>query len=228
LSVGGVLVEAWRLYRRFFWRGLAIATPLFTIFTLPQAFVDTLHDTTWTVATASFLVSLSTSYGDFLVEGFLAEDTREHRRGLPPPRFRDLPHRMGPRLLALLNATLIYSICFTVGLGLFIVPGLLVLTYWSVIVPVIVLEGLGIRDSFRRSYRVVKGSFWPVFWTVVILFGGSAFLETGFDNLLFWLPEFYASWLGHVVVGALTAPYAAHALMGIYFRLVDFPQLRSS
>jgi len=228
MSVGSVLLEAWRLYRLFFWRGLLIATPLFVLFSIPEATVDALPDTTWTVVSASILVSLFTSFGDFLIEGVFAEEIRDHRQGRPPPAARELVLRMRPRLLRLLAAALVFAICFAAGIFLLIIPGLVVLAYWSVIVPVVVLEGHGIRDSFRRSYRLVKGHFWPVLWTVLIILVGSGILETGFDNLLFWMPEFYASWLGHLVISVLTAPFAAHALAVIYYRLVDFEPPRSS
>jgi hypothetical protein len=228
VSVGGVLREAWRLYRLFFWRGLLIATPLFVVFSIPGAAVDTLHDTTWTVAAASTLVGLFTTYGDFLVEGVLAADVRDHEAGLEPPGAADLIRHVRPRLLTLLLAVLVYSVCITAGVVLLVVPGLIVLVYWSVVVPVIVLEGHGMRAAFRRSYRLVRGHFWPVLGILGILLVGSALLETGFDNLLFFLPEFFASWIGHLVVSALTAPYAAHALAVIYYRLVDSRGRRSS
>jgi hypothetical protein len=228
VTVRGVLGEAWRLYLLFFWRSLLIAAPIFAVFVIPGAAVDSLHDTSWTVFFASLLVTLFTSYGDFLVEGVLAEDIRDERGGLPPPGTLELVRRIRPHLLTLLLATLVYSACFTAGLALLVVPGLIVLVYWSVIVPVIVLEGHGMRDAFRRSYRLVRGHFWPVLGILAIILVGSGLLETGFDNLLFWMPEFYASWLGHLIVSALTAPFAAHALAVIYYRLVDSSQARSS
>lgn len=219
MSVGRVLGEAWELYRRSFWRGVAIATPLFAVLVLPGAFVDTLHDTTFTVALASFLVTLFTAYGDFLVEGLLLDVER--------PTV-ELWHRIRPHLFTLLLASLVYSVCFAVGLALLVVPGVIVLVYWSVVVPVVVVEGCGMRTAFARSYRIVRGSFWPVLVVLGVILVGSALLETGFDNLLFWMPEFSASWVGHLVVSVLTAPYAAHALAVIYFRLVDFRDVRSS
>jgi hypothetical protein len=228
VSVGGVLREAWSLYRLFFWRGLLIATPLFLVFSVPGAAIDSLHDTTWTVLAASILVSLFTSYGDFLVEGVFAEDIRDHHIGLPPPGIVELIRRIRPRLVTLLLAALVYSLCFTAGLALLVLPGVIVLVYWSVVVPVVVLEGHGMREGFRRSYLLVRGHFWPVLGVLAIVLVGSGVLETGFDNLLRFLPEFFASWTGHLVVSVLTAPYAAHALAVIYYRLVDSEGGRSS
>ncbi len=228
MTVRAVLREAWRLYVLLFWRSLLIAAAIFLLLVIPGAVVDAQPDTSWTVFSASVLVLLFTSYGDFLVEGVLAEDVRDVYDGRPMPSMRDLARRIGPRLLTLAVATLVYSICFAVGFVLLVVPGLVILTRWSVIVPVIVVERRGMRESFRRSSRLVKGSGWTVLGILAIVFLGSGLLETLFDNLLFWLPEFYASWLGHFLVSALTAPFAAHALAVIYHRLVDLERARSS
>ena len=94
----------------------------------------------------------------------------------------------------------------------------------------IVVERRGMRESFRRSNALVRGHSWTVLWTLAIILVVSAFVETGFDNLLYPLPEFFASWLGHFLVSVITAPYAAHALAVIYFRLaaVDSGPARSS
>jgi Membrane domain of glycerophosphoryl diester phosphodiesterase len=127
----------------------------------------------------------------------------------------------------LLGATLIYSVAIALGLFLLVIPGLIVLVRWSVIVPVIVIEGRNVPESFRRSNELVRGHSWTVLWTLLIILLISAFVQTGFDNLLYALPEFVASWLGHFFVSVITAPYVAHALAVIYFRLVDSERVRS-
>jgi hypothetical protein len=228
VTVLGILSEAARLYVRFFWRGLFLGVVVFLFLTIPAAIVDIQHDTTWTILLASSLVTIFTSYGDFLLEGALVVDARHHQESGSLPSLRSLLRQTRPYLFSLLAATLIYSVCIAVGLLLLVVPGLFVLVRWSVIVPVIVIERRGIRDSFRRSNELVRGHSWTVLWTLLIIFAVSGLLETGFDNLLYPLPEFFASWLGHLFVSALTAPFAAHTLAVIYFRVVDSRHPRSS
>ena len=228
MTVFGILSEAARLYVRFFWRGFFLGVAIFLVLTIPAAIVDIQHDTTWTIALASSLVTIFTSYGDFLLEGALVVDARHHQEVGALPSLRSLVRQTRPYLFSLLGATLIYSVCIAVGLLLLVVPGLLVLVRWSVIVPVIIIERRGMRDSFRRSNELVRGHGWTILWALLIIFLASALLETGFDNLLYPLPEFFASWLGHLFVSALTAPFAAHALAVIYFRAVDSRHPRSS
>jgi hypothetical protein len=228
MTVGGILREAPRLYVLLFWRSLLVAAVVFVGLVIPGAVLDVQHDTSWTIFTASILVALFTAYGDFLVEGALAEDVFDVYEGRPSPSLGQLVRRIRPHLVTLAVATFVYSVCFAAGLVLLVVPGLIVLVRWSVIVPVIMIEGAGIRESFRRSSRLVKGSGWTVFGVIAIVLVGESLVETFFDNLLYRLPEFYASWLGHFLVSVVTAPFVAHALAVIYYHLVDSERARSS
>jgi hypothetical protein len=228
LSVRGVLRESWILYRLFFWRSLLIAAPIFLVLDIPSSVIDIRPDTTATVALSSFALSLFTPFGDLLVEGCLAEDLREHYAGRPSPGIRELARRIRPFFLILVGSTLVYSVGVAIGLWLLVVPGLLVLTRWSVIVPVIVLERRGVRDAFRRCWQLVKGHSWKIFFLLSIISVASAIAEAFFDNLFFWLPEFYAHWVGTALVSTVTAPFTAHALSVIYYRLVDFQPTCSS
>jgi hypothetical protein len=228
VTVFGILGEAARLYVRFFGRGLFLGVVVFLVLTIPAAIVDIQHDTTWTIVLASSLVTIFTAYGDFLLESALIVDARHRDEVGALPSLRTLVRQTRPYLFSLLGATLIYSVCIAVGLLLLVVPGLFVLVRWSVIVPVIVIERRGMRDSFRRSSELVRGHGWTILWTLLIIFFASALVETGFDNLLYPLPEFFASWLGHLFVSALIAPFTAHALAVIYFRIVDLRRPRSS
>jgi hypothetical protein len=228
VTVHGILAEAGRLYVRFFWRSLLVAAAMFVVLTIPGALLDIQHDTMWTIMIASLFVTVFTAYGDFLLEGTLAVDLRDHEAAGMVPRLRTLARRTRPHFWTLLGATFVYSIGMAIGLLLLVVPGLFVLVRWSVIVPVIVLESAGMLQSFRRSNALVRGRGWTIFVVLLILFVISALLETGFDNLLYSLPEFFSSWLGHFVVSVLTAPFVAHALAVIYRRLVDLQPVRSS
>jgi hypothetical protein len=76
--------------------------------------------------------------------------------------FRDLPYRR------LIGADLLYWSLVVTGSIALIVPGLIVLTLFSVVAPVMLIEDRGILDSFRRSYRLVRPQFWRVTATVLL------------------------------------------------------------
>jgi len=56
-----------------------------------------------------------------------------------------------------------------IGFILLIVPGLYLMTIWSVIAPVVVVERTGVFDSFGRSRALVKGHGWQVFGVIVLV-----------------------------------------------------------
>jgi hypothetical protein len=105
-----------------------------------------------------------------------------------------------------------------VGFLLLIVPGLILITVWSVAAPVVVLErppGLG---ALGRSRELVRGSGWQVFGVILVLdilvVGISSALQIGADSA--------GSGVGIVVrvlLGVLTAPLAALAAAVLYFAL---------
>jgi hypothetical protein len=65
--------------------------------------------------------------------------------------------------LPLLGATLLGALGFIAGYFLFVVPGIIIATMWSVSGGAIVAEGLGPTDSLGRSRALTKGIRWPVF-----------------------------------------------------------------
>jgi hypothetical protein len=52
--------------------------------------------------------------------------------------------------------------------GLLVLPGLWLLTRWSLYAPVIVHEGVGARQGLARSAELVRGNFWGVAGSVTV------------------------------------------------------------
>ena len=77
----------------------------------------------------------------------------------------------------LLAADLAYAMLVFVGLILLIVPGLIFLTWYTLVAPAIELEHRRFRDGFRRSRELVRHRFWLVFAiTVPLAFSSEAAL----------------------------------------------------
>jgi hypothetical protein len=84
----------------------------------------------------------------------------------PRPRLADMLGRA-----ARLTPVLLLASVPAVGLplaasGLLVLPGLWLLTRWSLYAPAMVHEGLGVRAGLARSAELVRGSFWAVAATV--------------------------------------------------------------
>ncbi len=99
------------------------------------------------------------------------EAVRDVRDGKQDLTIGEMFQRVQPRLPALIVAGILAGLGIALGLVLLIVPGLFLLTIWSLIVPTIVLEGKSAGESFGRSRELVKGNGWSVFGVIVITIG---------------------------------------------------------
>lgn len=105
------------------------------------------------------------------------------------------------------------------GLALLIIPGLVLLTWWVALPPVIVLEHRGVREGFRRAYALVSGHAWPVFLVAVITMGIQLVLSLALGLATAPLGAAVADIVGVAVGNTLAAPLVAVAWTLTYFDL---------
>ena len=106
----------------------------------------------------------------FLYTGFvvkLVQDVRDGRRDFG---VGELFSHAAPYVGTLILAGILAGIGIAIGFVLIIVPGLILLTIWSVIAPSIVVEDKGVFESFGRSRELVRGHGWQVFGAIVLAF----------------------------------------------------------
>ena len=103
------------------------------------------------------------------VEGVLVRAIAELRTGREISIRKTIESAL-PRINVLSAAGLLASLGIIGGLILLIVPGLVLLTFWSMIIPVIILENAGVISSFSRSRELVSGKGWNVFAVIVLTF----------------------------------------------------------
>lgn len=72
------------------------------------------------------------------------------------------------KLLPVLGLTILWFLGVGLGWILLIVPGVILITMWSVALPALVGENLGIFASFGRSRALTKGSRMMIFLTLLI------------------------------------------------------------
>jgi hypothetical protein len=85
-----------------------------------------------------------------------------------PIAFGEAMRELGPRLPGLLGVTVVYTLLFTGGLLLFLIPGIWLFALFGLASPALVLEQSGIRHALRRSFLLVRGSWWRVFGILVL------------------------------------------------------------
>jgi hypothetical protein len=109
--------------------------------------------------------ALSILYQGMVVK--LVQDVQDGRRD---HSVGQLLRSVEPVLGPLLWVSILLAIGVLIGFVLFIIPGLILLTLWSVVAPVTVLERPGVFAAFRRSRELVRGNGWNVFGVIVIVF----------------------------------------------------------
>jgi hypothetical protein len=60
----------------------------------------------------------------------------------------------------LVGADLVLAVATLAGLALFVVPGVIVFTMWSLVGPVITIEDRAVGDGLARSWQLVRPHFW--------------------------------------------------------------------
>ena len=105
-------------------------------------------------------------------------------------------------------------------------PGLVLLTWWLVLAPVIMLEGRGVLDCFGRSRELVRGSGWPVFGVAVLTLLVLLAFSLALGIALTPLGGAARGFLQAAVGNSLAAPFAAVAWTLTYFRLRELERAR--
>src|SRR5215469_17589416 len=210
----GVLTEAWDLYRRFAGHFLLIS---FVIYLITAVLVALLSLAGVGGAIIGFIISFAATY---VVQASLIKAVQDVRDGHVDLDLSQTVRAAGPYILPVIGASILAGIGVAIGLFLLIVPGLILLTYWSLIVPFIVLGGSGVIDSFSKSWRTVRGYAWRVFGTYVLVFLILLAFAIVLGFVLGLLPTWLRTFVDNVVSGTLIAPFLALVATLIYYRLI--------
>jgi hypothetical protein len=211
---GEVIREAWQLYKAQ-WRHLL---PLALVVYLALSLISLALAAAlgWVGAIAGGFVSLA---GIFWLQGALVEAVADVRDGRADLSIGETLRRVQPRIWAIAAAGILAALGILVGLVLLIVPGLVLLTWWSLILPVIVLERTAVMESFGRSRGLVRGNGWNVFGVIVLTILLLIAVSIVVAIALLWVPEEIRTYVTDVVGNTLTAPFIALAWTLMYYRL---------
>jgi hypothetical protein len=215
LSVGETLGEALRLYRDQAGVLLPVAFWLFLV----VAILTELGRDNLAVGSFSLILSLTvtTLYGGIVVG--LVRDLRDGRRDAS---VGDLFRMVTPVLLPLMGAALLAALGVFFGFFLLVVPGLYLLTIWAVVAPVIVVERQSVSEAFGRSRVLVRGSGWPVFWSVIAAFLIVIVVSVGLAAILISVAdEPLLLIVAEALFSTFTVPLPALVAAVLYFRLLE-------
>jgi hypothetical protein len=152
----------------------------------------------------------------------LVSDVQDGRRD---SSVEDLVRATGPVILPLIGAGILAGIAIGIGFLLLVVPGLILLTIWSVIAPVIVVERTGVIEAFGRSRDLVRGNGWQVFGVIVIVFLIVIVVQAILGAIAVGIDDSVGLRILFNVIGStVTAPIVALVAAVIYFRLRELEQ----
>lgn len=163
LDVGGTISQAFSIYGANAGVLLPVAFWLFLVVAILNGIAGS---SLILILLASVVgIAAGTLYQGMVVN--LVRDVQDGRRDFSAG---ELLSQASPFILPLIGAGILAGIGIFVGFLLLLVPGLILLTIWAVIAPVIVIEKSGVFDSFGRSRELVRGNGWGVFGVIVIAF----------------------------------------------------------
>jgi hypothetical protein len=213
LEVGGVIRRVFHIYVE----EASVLMPAAAVVFVVSGIFSALLAATGSAAglLLALVISLvaGTLFTGMVVE--LVADVQDGRRDSSPSQ---LLRAASPVIGQLILVGVVAGVVIVVGFFLLIVPGLILITIWSVFAPVIVLERPPGLSALSRSRELVRGNGWQVFGVILVLFVGvvvvSAVIEAAGDSA--------GTGVGivvRVVVGVLSAPLTALGAAVMYFEL---------
>lgn len=163
LDVNGTLRQVFEIYRDQAGVLLPVAFWLFLVVAIVSGLVGN--------NLALFpLEILITTIVATLYQGVVVGLVRDVQDGRRDSSARELIDAAWPVVLPLIGAGILSGIAIAIGFFLLVVPGLILLTIWAVIAPVIVVERSGVIAAFGRSRELVRGNGWQVFGAIIVAF----------------------------------------------------------
>ena len=215
LDVGGTLSQIFSTYGEQAGVLLPVAFVIYLVVSVVDAILYGNFLLTATLGLAVTVVA-ATLYQGIVVS--LVKDVQDGRRD---SSVQDLVDQAWPVVLPLIGVGILAGIAIGIGFLLLIVPGLILLTIWAVVAPVVVVEHSGVIDAFGRSRAVVKGNGWAVFGVIVVVYlitTIAALILGGIGAAI--SDSFGMRLLFSLIASTLTAPIGALAASTIYFNLV--------
>jgi hypothetical protein len=171
LRARDVIRAALRTYRERFWRVAGTAFVVFGIVAVVDALatvlvVDRHVSRPVGAAVTSVAAAVFAMVGVVVYAGLLDKVVGAHLHGHADLTIGEIWKALP--LGRLVVADVVLAIATLGGLALFVVPGVVVFTMWSLVGPVITIEGRSVASAFARSWQLVRPRAWLVLCLVTV------------------------------------------------------------
>jgi hypothetical protein len=165
-------------------------------------------------------VSVTSLLGEVFYSGVVAFSLSHPEHERMPPISEIARNLNYARLIAI---DLIYVALVLVGLMALLVPGVLIFVFFGLSGPVVELEGRTVRGALSRSFELVRGNFWVVFFVLAPIEVVGDGLAEGFEELLHDLigHSFFGGWLAEALSNVVFTPIFAVAAVLLALDLID-------
>jgi hypothetical protein len=212
-------VGIWRTYRGWAPSLLTLAAVVF----LPMGLLDALSfqvdvdslDITSGIKVAALVlavgaVTMTGLLGEIFFSGAIAISLT-HPHGERPPKLREIATRIKYGRLVVVDVAFVALVALGLLLGL--VPGVLAFVFLGLAGPIVEIEERLPLAALRRSFHLVRGSFWFVFWVLVPIEVLGDAIGGALAGLVHHLlgDTFLASWLAESAANAALSPVFAVA-----------------
>ena len=216
LDVARIFERIFEIYREQF----TLLIPAALVIFVPVAIISGLVYAGSTGVIGALIVAAVSTIGTYWFQGMVVEAARDILDGRRDHTIGTLIQSAMPVIGPLLVAGILAGIGIAFGLILLIVPGLFLLTIWSVIAPVIVIERLGALESFGRSRELVRGHGWQVFGVIVVIFLVEFIVGAVLQAIANSVVDSFVGYtVADLLVRLLVAPLAALAAAVLFFEL---------
>jgi hypothetical protein len=226
LAASAVWREALAIIRRYPLATIAPAVVLAALAEAPYYFLEQ-SGFGW----EEILTLLTAAFAYYLYVAYAEEVAVEAERGAARITSRGVLRKLrqaAPVVPPVIFASVAAITVPTAATGLLVIPGVWLLTRWSLFAPVISRERLGPVQALRSSSRLVRDHFWLVFLTAILaLILEEAIIHAGaLVGHRILGSDTWGEWAGATISAALITPPAALATSVTYQRLTTHGVLR--
>lgn len=213
LDTAGTLERIFEMYSRQF----SVLLPAALIIYLPVAVLQIIAGGNLILLLLASIIALVAAT---LFQGAVVQAVRDMQDGQRDFSVGEVISSAVPFIGPLLGAGILAGLGIGVGLVLFIVPGLILLTIWAVIAPVIVVEKSGVMAAFGRSRALVKDNGWRVFGVLIVMFLITVVAQQVLITIGAGIGDEVGRGVGYLIAATITAPLGALTAAILYFTLV--------